>query len=170
MIMITALLPKVDVSKTQPELQPIVPLSHSLNLPHNTFTFPLRTLTFDNIQMFRCSTFWVWWLYIVNFCYIEHWSSLPSVSSQGILFFSSSMPLKRKVELTGSSGKRQRWADLAPRNTLQIRSACLSKDLWLFKLNFKFIKAPNTLITVGHKALLAFGKHLKQFRTAMLRK
>ena len=64
MIMITALLPKVDVSKTQPELQPIVPLSHSLNLQHNTFTFHLRTLTFDNIQMFRCSTCWDFILWI----------------------------------------------------------------------------------------------------------
>ena len=60
-------------------------------------------------------------------CYIEHWSSLPSVSSQGIRFFSSSMPSKRKVELRGSSGNRQRWGDLAPRNTL-LRSANYPKS------------------------------------------
>ena len=110
---LTALLPKVDVSKTQPKSQPIVPLSHSPG-----FSCPSRDLLNlvhhqSLVKSFSCVL-----IKEIICCYIEHCSNLPSVSSQGILCLSASIPLKRKVEFIGSSGNRQRCADLAPRNTL----------------------------------------------------
>ena len=73
MRIITALLPKVEVSKTQPDLQPIVSFFHSLNLPVVT--------TFDKDQFSFHKIYQGWLLQLLLGTTHLHWALVkPALS------------------------------------------------------------------------------------------